>query len=93
MKLITLNLAITIAEADVAHLSEFVSNPASNVLTIDLRQQSIETFDKSKIAFEIEAGRKQTLLLGLDGIGQTLKYRDVIETFEQRHLTENPWLA
>jgi len=86
-------LAIKLAEADVARLSDFASNPASNVLTVDLRQQSIEASDKSRITFDIEPSRREALLLGLDAIDQTLKYRDAIETFERRHLTENPWLA
>jgi 3-isopropylmalate/(R)-2-methylmalate dehydratase small subunit len=86
-------LAITIANTGVARLSKFASNPASNVFTVDLQQQSIESFDKSRIAFDIEPDRKEALLRGLDAIDQTLKYRDEIEAFERRHLTENPWLA
>jgi len=86
-------LAIRIADGDVARLSEFASNPASNVLIVDLQQQSIEVADKSRITFDIEPERKHALLLGLDSIDQTLKYRDAIETFERQHLRENPWLA
>ncbi len=86
-------LAITIGDADVMRLSKFASNPASNVLTVDLRQQSIGAFDETINAFDIEPSRKEALLLGLDVIGQTLKYRDMIEAFERQHLTENPWLA
>jgi 3-isopropylmalate/(R)-2-methylmalate dehydratase small subunit len=86
-------LAITTADADVARLSKFASNPASNVLTVDLRQQSIAAFGDSKITFDIDPGRKEALLAGLDPIGQTLKHRGAIETFERQHLMENPWLA
>jgi len=60
--------------------------------TIDLPAQTITTGAGNKVEFEIDAFRKQNLLLGLDDIGLTLKNADKIDAFEARQQQTHPWL-
>lgn len=61
-------------------------------LTIDLPGQQITTPAGEQIGFDIDAGRKQRLVEGLDDIGLTLARSDAIRAFEQRHRSAQPWL-
>jgi 3-isopropylmalate/(R)-2-methylmalate dehydratase small subunit len=42
--------------------------------------------------FEIDPGRKEKLLKGLDSIGETLQAADAIAAFEARGASATPWL-
>jgi 3-isopropylmalate/(R)-2-methylmalate dehydratase small subunit len=86
-------LAITLEAAAVDRLMALSSGAATNRLSIDLPGQRIAALDGSAIAFEIEPGRKEALVLGLDAVGATLQHRSAIKRFEQGYLAENPWLA
>jgi 3-isopropylmalate/(R)-2-methylmalate dehydratase small subunit len=86
-------LAITVDAASIETLTAVVSDPATSELTIDLPRQRIEAPGGLSIAFDIEPGRKEALVLGLDAIGTTLQDRDRIHGFEQTYLKDNPWLA
>ncbi|RIJ31873.1 3-isopropylmalate dehydratase small subunit [Henriciella algicola] len=65
---------------------------ANHRFTVDLVQQVITTPDGAEIYFNIEPGRKQSLLEGLDDIGQTLQAASSIDAFEARRSHETPWL-
>ncbi|WP_054311579.1 3-isopropylmalate dehydratase small subunit [Mesorhizobium sp. 1M-11] len=84
-------LAIELGEEEVRRLLDLVSSPADNVLTIDLNNETI-CGRGLEIDFEIDPIRKDSLLKGLDAVGQTLEFRDEIRTFERNYLRENPWL-
>jgi 3-isopropylmalate/(R)-2-methylmalate dehydratase small subunit len=43
--------------------------------------------------FKIDEFRKHCLLNGLDDIGLTLAKGDLIDTFEKKHLSTQPWLV
>jgi 3-isopropylmalate/(R)-2-methylmalate dehydratase small subunit len=86
-------LAITMDDASVRRISDLACDPATCSLTIDLPQQRILLVERSILPFEIEPGRKQALLLGLDAVGATLQDRAAIRSFETSYLAENPWLA
>jgi 3-isopropylmalate dehydratase small subunit len=43
-------------------------------------------------AFEIDPGRKEKLLKGLDAIGETLQAAGDIATYEARRALDQPWL-
>jgi 3-isopropylmalate/(R)-2-methylmalate dehydratase small subunit len=83
-------LAITLPEDDVARLMRLVADASTHSLTIDLAAQRIEG-DGLDIGFEIDAVRKEALLLGLDAIGRTLTMRDAILAFQDRHFEAHPW--
>jgi 3-isopropylmalate/(R)-2-methylmalate dehydratase small subunit len=86
-------LAIQLSETEHQRLGQVVSNAATTTISVDLPNQVIRLSDGSVIAFEIDDLRKQSLLLGLDAIGNTLQRSAQIRDFETRHLAENPWLS
>ena len=71
---------------------ELTQNNPGYTLSIDLESQTITDPLDTIVHFEIEGYRKNTLLDGLDEIGQTLIYKNDIKQFETNHQFENPWL-
>ena len=61
-------------------------------LGIDLENQILFTADSLSIHFELDVYRKESLLKGLDEIGQTLEKIELIKTFEDSYKNEFPWL-
>ncbi len=55
-------------------------------LAVNLEAQTVESTDgRFSVAFEINARRKESLLKGLDPIGETLLHDAVIRSFEETH--------
>lgn len=55
-------------------------------LTVDLGAQTVQSKDgRFSVAFEINPRRKESLLKGLDPIGETLLHDTVIQSFEETH--------
>ena len=65
---------------------------ANHKFTVDLEHQTITTPDSETIAFEVDEGRKQALLQGLDDIGATLTAEAAIQSFEAGRPAAMPWL-
>ncbi len=91
-------LPIVLTEEQIDHLFDLVKAGSDSGLgfrlIIDLDQQLVKTQDGAiAYSFEIAPFRKYCLLNGLDDIGLTLRHADKIQTFEQRHLAAQPWLA
>ncbi|TFH80280.1 MULTISPECIES: 3-isopropylmalate dehydratase small subunit [Pseudomonas] len=86
-------LAIQLDAGQLKQIAEVISVPATAHIRVNLPEQTIELADGTRIAFEIDELRKQSLLLGLDAIGTTLQRAEQIRAFEARHLAENPWLG
>ena len=61
-------------------------------LTVDLEEQLIWA-GEHHFSFQVDDFRRQSLLQGLDDIGQTLRHRDEIRAFEAQHLARFPWLT
>jgi 3-isopropylmalate/(R)-2-methylmalate dehydratase small subunit len=61
-------------------------------MAVDLEAQTLTEPDGTVQPFAIDAGRRRTLLDGLDEIGQTLLSSDVIAAFEQRDRAARPWI-
>ena len=61
-------------------------------LTVDLEEQLIWA-GEHRFSFQVDDFRRQSLLQGLDDIGQTLRHRDEIRAFEAQHLARFPWLV
>jgi 3-isopropylmalate/(R)-2-methylmalate dehydratase small subunit len=74
--------------------SLFISTQAKKGFkaTVNLQEQFVETEDKEKFTFDIDAGLKQRLLEGLDDIGLTLNHTDEIYEYEQSRKNITPWL-
>jgi len=60
------------------------NNPSLN-LQIDLEKKLISSEGGFSVSVEIEEFRRQSLLLGLDDIGLTLKHVDKIARYEKEH--------
>jgi len=86
-------LIISLEEAQVQALGRTVSQAQGAEIEVDLDAQEIRLHDGNIIPFQIDALRKDALLLGLDAIGSTLQRSAQIREFEQRHLHANPWLS
>ena len=65
---------------------------ANHRFTIDLASQTITTPDGQQISFDVDQGRKASLLAGLDEIGETLHAASAIETYEAGRKLSMPWL-
>ncbi len=61
-------------------------------ISVDLKSQQIQTADGAIIEFDIEQARKNSLLNGLDEIGETLQLSEKIMEFESNRKVTHPWL-
>jgi 3-isopropylmalate dehydratase small subunit len=64
----------------------------NHVFSIDLEAQTVTAPSGAVVAFEIDPGRKEKLLKGLDAIGETLQAAEDIATYEARHALAQPWM-
>ena len=65
----------------------------NHVFSIDLEAQTVTAPSGEKVRFEIDPGRKEKLLKGLDAIGETLEHAgDDIARYEHRRSLSAPWL-
>ena len=64
----------------------------NHVFSIDLEAQTVTAPSGEKVRFEIDPGRKEKLLKGLDAIGETLQHADDISRFEHGRSLSTPWL-
>jgi len=69
-----------------------VSDNEGVAFTVDLEHQTVVTPGGLNINFEIDSFRKHNLLNGLDDIGLTLKHTAEIDTYEEKHKQQFPWL-
>jgi len=60
-------------------------------LVVDLTAQTITRPNGEKIAFDVDAFRKECLLNGWDDIGLTLRHADEIKQFEAHRRAEHPY--
>lgn len=86
-------LPIVLSESDVASLFDEVEATPSYELNIDLERQVVVAPSGAEFAFDIDASRKESLLKGLDEIGNTLQKADLIKQFEADRLACHPWLV
>ncbi len=61
-------------------------------LTVDLERQVVVRPNGEVIGFDIDASRREMLLLGLDDIGQTMQREGAIDAFERARAAALPWL-
>ena len=64
----------------------------NHVFTVDLETQVVTGPSAAAVHFDIDPGRKEKLLLGLDSIGETLQAAEAITNFETRGAVNTPWL-
>jgi len=66
-------------------------SPGATV-AVDLARQTVTGPTGDRFTFEIDPGRKQRLLRGLDDVALALECLPPIEAFEGRYGAERPWL-
>ncbi len=62
-----------------------------DAFTVDLERRRIVAPDGAATPFEIDATRREALLLGLDDIGITLKDEPLIAAWQQADRVRRPW--
>jgi 3-isopropylmalate dehydratase small subunit len=85
-------LPIVLPREAVDRLMEQAGGP-NHVFTIDLAAQTVTAPDGKVHTFDIDQGRKASLLAGLDDIGESLTHADAIKDFEERRKLAQPWLS
>ena len=85
-------LPIKVTPEQLEILLDDADRGSNATLTVDLENQKITRPDGGVVDFELDPFRKQCLLEGLDDIGQTLKRKGKIDTFEERQKAGQPWL-
>ncbi len=86
-------LPIVLSEEIVSKLFRDVQATPGYELSIDLQEQRVSSPAGEVWGFEVDPYRKQSLLKGLDEIGQTLLLADRIKDFEQQRAQQRPWQA
>ncbi|MDD9857624.1 MAG: 3-isopropylmalate dehydratase small subunit [Gammaproteobacteria bacterium] len=85
-------LPVVLDEGAVDDLFAQVEAQPGYQLKVDLPAQRIVRADGAVIGFDIEAGRKHSLVNGLDDIALTLEQTELIREYESKRKTEAPWL-
>ena len=63
----------------------------NHVFSVDLESQTVTAPSGQTFRFEIDAGRKEKMLKGLDAIGETLQHASAIDRFEERRRQTRTW--
>lgn len=85
-------LAVIVLPAEVVdELFKRVEAREGYSLDIDLERMQVRDADEAW-PFELDAGRREALMRGLDPIGMTLERADAIREYEGRRRNEAPWL-
>ena len=85
-------LPIVLKEEIIEYLFGLAAGSRALEIEVNLETQRLFVETADDIPFEIEPGRKQLLLLGLDDIGMTFMHSDEILEFEIRHRQAMPWI-
>ena len=65
----------------------------NHVFSVDLETQTVTAPSGQTFHFEIDAGRKEKMLKGLDAIGETLEHLSAIDRFEEKRRMTRAWEA
>jgi 3-isopropylmalate dehydratase small subunit len=85
-------LPVSLSEADVRVLGEEAKG-GNHRFSIDLEAQTVTSPSGRTFRFDIDAGRKEKLLKGLDAVGETLQHANDIDAFEQKRKLTRTWAA
>jgi 3-isopropylmalate dehydratase small subunit len=85
-------LPVTLPEDQVRALMEEAKG-GNHLFTVDLESQSVVAPSGARFRFEIDPGRREKLLKGLDAVGETLQHAADIDAFEARRQMTQPWVA
>ena len=83
-------LPIVLPTPEVASLAERAV--ALGDLRVDLEQQTVSVAPGHAVRFDIDASRRNALLLGLDEIGETLQHVAEITAWQNADQASRPWM-
>jgi 3-isopropylmalate dehydratase small subunit len=84
-------LPLTLPDAQVRVLMDEAKG-GNHLVSVDLESQTVISPSGQKFRFEIDPGRKEKLLKGLDAVGETLEHAGDIDRFEAGRKMGQPWL-
>jgi 3-isopropylmalate/(R)-2-methylmalate dehydratase small subunit len=84
-------LPIALPENEVKRLMDEAKG-GNHVFSVDLAAQTVTAPSGAVVHFDIDPGRKEKLLNGLDAIGETLQAARAIDDYEARKALTQPWL-
>ena len=64
----------------------------NHVFSVDLEQQTVTAPSGAVFRFDIDPGRKEKMLKGLDASGETLQHAGDIDVYEMKRAIGQPWL-
>jgi len=85
-------LPAVLPEAELLRLRAAVAADPLALLQVDLEQQTVSLSSGEVFRFEVDAFKRNSLLLGLDDIGVTLQHEGAINAFERQRKVQTPWL-
>ena len=78
--------------ADQVHVLMEEARGGNHLFSVDLEAQSVTSPSGKVFHFEIDPGRREKLLKGLDSIGETLERASDIDAYERTQAGRAPWL-
>jgi 3-isopropylmalate/(R)-2-methylmalate dehydratase small subunit len=85
-------LPVVLPEAELLRLRAAVAATPLAPVQVDLEQQIVSMAGGAVFRFEVDAFKRNSLLLGLDDIGVTLQHVAEIDAFERQRKELTPWL-
>ncbi len=85
-------LPIILKPEEIDELFKEVESEPLLRLRVSLENNTVTAPGGRVFQFEIDPFKKEALLKGLDNIGWTLQFDDLIENFENKRQAEQPWL-
>ncbi|MDP8263963.1 MAG: 3-isopropylmalate dehydratase small subunit [Candidatus Aceula lacicola] len=85
-------LLVKLSQEQVDELFRFALGNDNAKITADLPNQEVNTSDGKKYSFEIDPFAKDCLIKGLDSIGWTQQFIDLIENYEDKLSEERAWI-
>jgi 3-isopropylmalate/(R)-2-methylmalate dehydratase small subunit len=86
-------LTVTLEQSIVRELTARLYEQPGASMTVDLQKQHVVAPGGATHRFEIDAGRRERLLRGLDPVDATLERLVEIEAFERGYAQDRPWAA
>ena len=85
-------LPLALPEDQVKALMEEAKG-GNHMVSVDLEAQTVVSPSGRRYSFQIDAGRREKLFKGLDGVGETLQHAGEIADFEEKRRLTRPWLG
>ncbi len=80
-----------VLKADEVHELMGEAKGGNHVFAVDLQAQTVVSPSGKTFGFDIDPGRKEKMLKGLDAIGETLEHASAIDRFEDKRRMTRTW--